>query len=279
MIKILADSLNSNTGDRITTFELSFPRPLLAEMNTHRMLSKNAGSSRAIPIKKVIERVKESPYIPLFTKNQKGMQGKIGDKKFQESAKKLWLEALDQAIENVLLLEELGVHKQNTNRILEPWMYVPVIVTGTEWSNFFNLRCAEATHPDFRKIAIQIKELYEKNNPKLLNSGEWHIPFSEGLIEKSNLDLIGTLKIATARCARISYATHDGVFDYDRDFQLHDMLLNDKHMSPFEHCAVTVDYSIDEYNEYAMVRGFEIKTRNFRGFYSYRSHIEDSLAI
>ena len=279
MVKILADSLNVATGDRITTFELKMPKCLLAELNTHRMLSKNAGSSRAIPIKKVIERIKEDPYIPQFTKHQKGMQGEIGDRIFQVSAKHLWMKQLDAAIQTALDMEQLGVHKQNANRVLEPWMYVPVIVTGTEWSNFFNLRCAEPTHPDLRAIAREMKRQYDENEFKHLYPGEWHIPFSDGLMDRNQFKFRDALKIATARSARISYATHDGVFDYDRDFGLHDRLLEEEHKSPFE-CSARAVTSKSEYPEYSYLNaGTLVNTRNYRGWLSYRAHLEQNIDV
>lgn len=283
MVKILADSLNVATGDRITTFELKYPKPLLAELNTHKMLSKNAGSSRAIPIKKVIERIKEDPYIPQFTKHQKGMQGEIGDRIFQVSARHLWLKQLDKAIETALAMDKLGVHKQNANRVLEPWMYVPVIVTGTEWENYFNLRCAEATHPDFRTIAREMKRQYEENKPNELRPGQWHIPFGGGLAKSggdSRMKFADALKIAAARCARISYATHDGMFDHDKDKKLHDLLVAEGHGSPLEHSAMAVVTKSPLAPEYSKLSlGQEVNTRNYRGFLSYRAHLEQKIDV
>jgi thymidylate synthase ThyX len=283
--KILADSLNVATGDRITTFELKFPKCLLAELGTHRMLSKNAGSSRAIPIKKVIEKIKEDPYIPQFTRNQRGMQGEIGDAIFQVSAKHLWMQQLDAAIKTAIAMDNLGVHKQNANRVLEPWMYVPVIITGTEWDNFFNLRCAEATHPDFRAIAQEMRETYKVNHPRELSPGEWHIPFSDGLMNRGQFTFKDCLKIATARAARVSYTTHDGKFDYERDFDLHDMLLEEKHQSPFEHSAMAM-WEKTNLSMYSRLKpfdngapGLKVNTRNFQGFLSYRAHLESGINV
>ena len=281
MVKILADSFNVATGDRITTFVIDrFPKPLLAELGTHRMFSRNAASSRAIPIAKVIQRIKEDPYIPIFTKNQKGMQGKVGDRIFQIAARNEYLKAMKAAIAQAEVMDKLGVHKQNTNRILEPYMYVPVIITATEWENYFNLRCDEATHPDFRLLARQMKDLYINNEPKELNPGEWHIPFSDGLINREKFSLQESLMIASARAARISYTTHDGKFDFDCDFDLHDMLVEDGHYSPLEHSAMAVNHKNKEFPEYSKIKScIEINTRNYRGWFSYRAHIETGIAI
>jgi thymidylate synthase ThyX len=284
MVKIIADSLNIETGQQITTFVIErMPKCLLAELNTHRMLSRNAASSRAIPIEKVIQRIEEDPYIPQFTRNQKGMQGEIGDKQFQEEAELKWLRAMDYAIAEAQRLSEMGVHKQNANRLLEPFMYVPVVVTGTEWENFFKLRCAKPTHPDLRNIAREMADLYIWANPKDLRPGEWHIPFVDDLHNPtpggSLIPFADALKISSARCARISYTTHDGRYSFERDFGLHDLLVKEGHFSPLEHSAVAIASKTDK-PEYGYLKdGKEVYTRNFRGFYSYRAHIEDGYDV
>ena len=273
--EILADSLNVKTGDRLTTFLLPrFPKVLLQELNTHRMLSRNAASSRAIPIEKMIERVLDDPYIPVWTANQKGMQGKLlDDEAAIISARDEWNDAMHSAITHVNNLDMMGIHKQNANRLLEPFMRVPVIVSGTEWSNFFELRCDEACHPDFRSVAREMRQLRDNNKPAKLQPGEWHIPFS-GFMDPDTTNA-DELAIATARCARISYSTHDGEHDIDKDVALHDRLLASRHMSPFEHCAMATG---DDFVVSPPLRGENVLyTRNYDGFYSYRAHIEDGV--
>jgi thymidylate synthase ThyX len=285
-VKILADSCNAFTEDRITTFEIKMPKCLLAELNTHRMLSRNAASSRAIPIEKVIKRIEEDPYIPRFTRNQKGMQGEVGDQTFQKECQLAWFQARENAIAEARSLIEKGAHKQNVNRLLEPWMHVPVLVTGTEWENFFKLRCDEATHPDFRSLARKMAELYAWSKPKELKLGEWHIPFGDGLA-KSHRESINrfedSLKVVTARAARISYATHDGEISFDKDINLHDMLLKEGHFSPFEHAAKAVENNTgyDGVEGYTWLREEDrvVSTYNLRGFMSYRAHIEQKIKI
>jgi len=173
------------------------------------MLSRNAASSRAIPIEKVIERITEDPYIPTWTANQRGMQGKlIDDDELKYQGDREWLAAMERAIYFTRSLMRRGIHKQNANRLLEPFMRVPVIVSGTEWDNFFKLRCDESTHPDFRSVAIEMQQLWEESQPTRLKPGEWHTPyFAAGERSKS---LFLRLKIAVARAARISYTTHNG---------------------------------------------------------------------
>jgi thymidylate synthase ThyX len=265
-VEILADSRSIETGHRLTTYLLHrFPKCLLAELNTHRLLSRNAASSRAIPIEKMIERVQADPYLPTWTLNKRGMQGTTADRLTSEEAELVALRLMDTAINEVQKLIRLGVHKQNANRYLEPWMRVPVLVSGTEWENFFRLRCDAATHPDFRAIALEMQQAMADSTPKDLRPEEWHLVyFAAGERGRSFED---RLKIATARAARISYTTHQGHYDLDADLRLHDTLLAQAHLSPFEHCAVATSTRSPQF----------CRTRNYKGFYSYRAHLEDGI--
>jgi thymidylate synthase ThyX len=242
--KIIADSV-SPANHRLTTFECTFPRIILAEVNTHKMLSKNSASSRAIPVEKMIARVLEDSYVPThWGKNQRGMQAEQDVSpdtgKFAEIE---WEAARDAAVEQAARLLKLGIHKQITNRLLEPFMWHTALITGTEWSNFFHLRDNKDAHPDFRDLAHAMRELYEKRQPRKLCHGEWHKP----LIEDNELahefcrtpfDVTHLLcKVSVGRCARISYLTHDGKRDPQADVDLCVRLLSRGHMSPFEHVA------------------------------------------
>ena len=115
--RILADSISEH-GHRLTTFELCFPRIVLAEHNTHRQFSRNSASSRAIPIERMLRMVQDNPYVPShWGKNQKGMQAAeeiLGADAI--SCEEEWLRARDQAVDAVKCLLELGLHKQTTNR-------------------------------------------------------------------------------------------------------------------------------------------------------------------
>jgi thymidylate synthase ThyX len=247
--KIHEDS-RSPDGVRLTTMEVTFPRPILAEFNTHRMFSRNSASSRAIPVKEMIRRVHEDPYVPThWGKNQKGMQAEQEvSAEDAERAKKFWLQACDLAVVSATALsEKVGIHKQITNRLLEPFMWQTVIVTATEWDNFFHLRDNPQAHPEIQKIAHMMRELYEAEEPIELRYGEWHTPLVD--IDTSaevfarfhagtDTDPHKTLcKISVARCARVSYLTHDGKRDIQADLDLHDKLLASGHLSPFEHVA------------------------------------------
>jgi thymidylate synthase ThyX len=138
----LADS-QSEFGDRITTMLVTFPRIILAELNTHRMFSRNSASSRAIPFERMVKSVEENPFIPIaWQKDHKGMQGtEYFDIQHSEIFKSDWLFARSRAIDAAETLNKQGVTKQLANRLLEPFMWHTVIVTATEWENFFRMRC------------------------------------------------------------------------------------------------------------------------------------------
>jgi hypothetical protein len=149
-VEILADSL-SPQGNRLTTMKITFPRFILAELNTHRMFSRNSASSRAIPFKKMVQMVEENPFIPIaWQKDHKGMQGSeyFEEPLHIEGLIDSWLDARDEAIRIAIDLNENGgVTKQLCNRLLEPFMWHTVIVTATEWENFFKLRCPQYHSP------------------------------------------------------------------------------------------------------------------------------------
>lgn len=246
--KILADSVSPH-GVRLTTFELTYPRIIHAEFMTHRVVSRNAASSRAIPVKKMIRMVEETPYIPShWGKNKRGMQA--GDELTEaekQRARSTWLHARDQAVEHARELLDIGLHKQLTNRLLEPFQWYTIIATATEWSNFFNLRANEMAHPDIRIVAEKMKEEYERIDPVELDYGEWHLP----LLDETDFELLRALagaddgpayfdvakKVSCARCARVSYLTHDGKRDLQKDLELYDRLVGPGHFSPLEHAA------------------------------------------
>lgn len=254
--KIIADSVN-RSGNRITTFIVSFNRFILAETNTHRILSRNSASSRAIPSYKMIARIRENPGKPVFwAKNQSGMQAKEELAEPQKTeAQQIWLQAMENAIESAEKLSHLGLHKAISNRLIEPFLYTTAIITASEWGNFFNLRAHPEAQQEFQHLAYLMLEEYVKSVPIEKKPGSWHIPFgdryiSEGLTTKQQL------KIATARCARVSYLNFEGNIDHEKDYQLHDNLITSGHLSPTEHCARALEESH--------------KVGNFVGWFQYR---------
>lgn len=235
--KILKDSI-SNLNHRITTFEITYPRIIHSEQLRHRIFNRCVASSRAIPVEKMIKQVEDNPYIPTyFGKNQKGMSAE--QELSQEDiirAKEEWLAAKDDAVKHATNLKNIGLHKELTNRVLEPYMWITEILTGTDFSNFFNLRCEKTAMPEIRKIAGMMNEVYCTHIPNHLEDGEWHLPllFDEDKIHLNKSDWI---KISCGRVARTSYLTHDGKRDLQADIDLHDRLLSSCHMSPTEHVA------------------------------------------
>ena len=374
-VEIVADSINQQ-NDRLTSMVLTYPRIIHSEMMTHRMFSRNASSSRAVPVDKMIKAVRENTFCPFeFQKSHKGMQGsEYFTGADRQECINLWLESAELALQQAEKMKAKGISKQIINRILEPYQYYTVLITGSKesWDNFFHLRCPKYHTPVSQTIEpqrswkdltdnhsnpvnfdilennkdniifklqhnkgaaeIHIMDLAEKmwdayneSTPKQLKVGEWHIPFeafktpkeennyidweakyihAKIMKEKNRLPLVEELiseskrtriKIATARCARISYETlgDNPEINYEKDIKLHDDLLAMGHMSPFEHCAQVMD----EEDYYSHIKGtVPVKTansldekrtlcidkkskvfgwsRNFKGFKQYREIIE-----
>jgi thymidylate synthase ThyX len=249
--EIVADSMSPH-GERLITFVLTFPRIILAEFNTHRMFSRNSASSRAIPFKKMVDSVMTNPFIPVaWQKSHKGMQG--FDYHEQEDVQFLiwkWLTARDKAVEQAQALHELDVTKQMCNRLLEPFMWHKVICTSTMegLNNFFDLRSNEAAEIHIQQLALCMQEAMLKSEPKQLRFGDWHIPLSKNK----------TIKSCVANCARVSYTVVGEEKEYteEEDYALYHKLMESKHWSPFEHCALPADT-----NDYFF---------NLKGWKSYR---------
>lgn len=252
-VKILADSIARGTKVRLTTIQATFPRIVLAEFNTHRVFSRNSASSRAIPVSKNIERVLADPFVPAaFAANQKGMQaGEEFDEQAQRDAEFLWLDAMKMAVAQARQMALIGVHKQWANRLLEPFSWHTAIISATEWENFFALRCSPKAAPEIRTIAEMMREAMVRiSAPRALEPGEWHLPLVETIHDSYScndfvpddrldfkLPLDVQVKLSVARCARVSYLTHEGKRDIAADLELYERLRSSGHLSPFEHAA------------------------------------------
>lgn len=280
--KVIADSLNTSQYSilekRLTTFELVFPRFILPQFNTHRVFSRNAASSRAIPLAKTIKQVIEMPVMPIWNKNQPGMQGTFDvTSEEEEEFIKIWLDARDDAVKHAKRFKDAEAHKQIANRILEPYMFTKVVLTSTEWENFFNLRIHEGAQPEIERLAILIKErlLFVMENgqrasdPVRLKYGEWHLPYV--LPEEKTLPIDVQVKISVARCARVSYKLHDDsqYSTVDKDVALYEALYTDGHMSPFEHQATP-------YQHYQDWMGNPHLQGNLKGWKQHRKLLEGS---
>jgi hypothetical protein len=259
--QVIADSI-SPQGIRLTTFQLRYPRFIHAEFMTHRMFSRNASSSRAVPVKRLIEDVSHDPAIPVYWgKNQPGMQAKEElNVAHIIAAKDTWNGALDAAVEHANDLARLGAHKQIVNRILEPFAHINVVCTATDYENFYALRRHEDAQPEIKALADAMWEAQQASTPICLNPGDWHLPYinftkgedtwqalqhcKRGRItrdEPSWDEIISVLlKVSVARCARVSYLTHDGrQTTVEEDIALYERLVSASpgHMSPAEHQA------------------------------------------
>jgi thymidylate synthase ThyX len=237
--KVIADSINT-VGDRLVTVEATMHRFVLAEFNTHRVFSRNSASSRAIPVSKQLSKVQADPAKPIeYGTNQKGMQaGEPLNRMESGQATYHWLKARDAAYISAQRLSlEMGVHKQVANRILEPWMWQTVIFSATELDGFFSQRCSELAQPEIRVVAEAIRDAVDASTPKELLYGEWHLPYLQD--DEQDLGLGSKKRICAARCARVSYMTHDGVRDIQKDLELYDHLVSASppHASPLEHVA------------------------------------------
>lgn len=236
--KVIADS-TTGAGKRLTTMEVQMHRFVLPEFNTHRVFSRNSASSRAIPIDKQIAKISKSPAYPVeWGSNQAGMQaGEPLNYKSAKKAKRAWKKSAKNAIKASESLKKLGVHKQIANRILEPYMWHTVIVSSTEWDDFFEQRCSPLAQPEIRAVAEAMRTAYKRSVPDLIVTGEYHLPYLQP--EEYSLPDSIKIKACIARCARVSYLTHDNVKSVGRDIELFNKLISadPPHWSPMEHVA------------------------------------------
>ena len=256
--RVVADSINSK-GDRLTTLECRYPLFIHAQIMTHRAFSRNAASNRAIPVKKLIERTRKDMAIPtLFGANQPGMQAGEEVSNFSRLLLSgLWKLAGHTACNFAYLAQWLGLHKQHANRLMMPFQHIDVIISSTEWDNFFKLRLDSASQPEIQRLAQEIADELTVSTPVKLEEGEWHLPYI-GIGDK-DLTLEDQKLVSAARCARVSYLNHDKTNpDRKKDLALAKSLAESGHWSPFEHVAVEG----------------ETHTGNFKGWKQFRKILE-----
>lgn len=262
--KIVADSIAHN-GARLTTFEITYPLIIHAEIMTHRVFSRNVASNRAIPVDKLISSVESNPFIPdRFPANQSGMQNSTWlEKEDYNLAVRKWLDARDSAVEHAVSLKDLGVHKQIANRLLAPFLWTTAVISSTEWNNFFTLRVdvelAESVNDfkeydvindakefpfpaqrEIQKIAFMMLKAYRKSEPKMLEIGEWHLPY----VTKKEVEQFGedARLLSAGRCGKVSYLTHGESNTPEKDISIaRDKMVGNKHWSPVEHPATPTD--------------------------------------
>jgi hypothetical protein len=246
--RVVEDSVAN--GVRLTTIEVTFHRFVLAEFNTHRVFSRNSASSRAIPVKKQLERLMESPAWPVsWPREQPGMQGGTeleGDD--LTDAQELFRNIHQATVDLVGMYVESHpdvehrLHKSVLNRPLEPFMWHTVVVTSTEWDNFFGLRCSPQAQPEIRRAAEQMRDAYQVSVPVVKEAGEWHLPYVTNE-ERLSVPIEKLRRVSVARCARVSSLHAGEAKDYDKDYRLFEDFTSavPPHASPLEHVATPCD--------------------------------------
>jgi len=243
-------------GRRITTFELVYPLIIHNQLLTHRMFSRSSQSSRAVPIKRMVEQTLACPAIPerLYAKKRGMSPGLALSDDRNNEALRLIRSHCDAAIELAQKLDELGVHKQWANRYLSPFSHIRTVLTATELDNFFIQRISEDAQSEMNKLAYGMKVALSQSTPEVRTR---HIPYI--LDTEVNVDLVEKVKVSVARCARVSYDSFfTGITStFEDDVRLYDFLVSEMHMSPLEHVAFT--------------SGDDEMYDNFRGWISYRA--------
>jgi hypothetical protein len=302
---IIADSISPH-GQRITTWELEYPRFIHAELMTHRLFSRNAASSRAIPIEKVLEQVRTNPAMPEeWGINQSGMQAKSMLEGVRKTAAQIaWKAAAKVAVASAMTLQSMGLHKQIVNRILEPFVHIKVVVTATEYNNWYYLRNHSDAQPEIRILAAKMFEKVEASTPRKLIVGEWHLPYitsgrsEQGFLKYSligeefeigmfkitdKLTLEDAIKLSASLCAQVSYRKSDE--SLEKALKIYDQLVTMKpvHASPFEHQATPMAYphdydgvGADCFDDGAthVDRNYDIWSGNFKGWIQNRQLID-----
>lgn len=249
--KIICDSINAR-GTRITTYELEYPRFVHSELMTHRMFSRNCASSRAIPVKTMLELIEANPAMPIhWGKNQPGMQASEElDENSKESAKGLWLQAMKEAVSVARVMSGINAHKQVVNRLTETFQHMKVVVTATEYNNWFWLRAHADADPTIAELAYKMKEEYNNSIPMELRAGEWHLPYVNRIRDDVRsplvyLDSFGEVlgvedarMISASSCAQTSYRKSDDSIEKAKAVFKRLIESEPVHASPVEHQAM-----------------------------------------
>lgn len=294
---IIQDSI-SKGGTRITTYELDYPRFIHAELMTHRMFSRNAASSRAIPVDKMHQNIIDNPARPVvWQRNQAGMQSKEnltgGDLEF---AKSVWDKAVNTLVNLSKELMAAGLHKQWANRVSEPVQMMKTIVTLTERDNWYWLRNHEDAQPEIHELAICMMYADMSSVPMKLEYGEWHVPYvyrgkpimHQGIVYSDGAGHVLTLEeakmVSASCCAQVSYRKSDDTLAKAKI--VFDRLINSEpvHASPVEHQATPMNVDIQIFGNQTkwepgvthMRRDSSLWSGNFRGWIQYRQLIPNN---
>ena len=276
--KIIADSI-SQEGQRLTTLQLAYPRYIHAELLTHRAFSRSAGSSRAVPVAKMAQIAMSEMVEPIYYGlNQSGMQASdlCIEGSDLEEAKAIWRSMAETCAKGAQRLAEIGLHKQWANRPLEWFSNIRVIVTATEWDNFFELRAHPDAQPEIQALAYLMQEKMEASPPREMKRGDWHLPYVQPHEFADYGDDVELLKkVSAARCCRVSYMKHDGTHaNIEEDLALCNRLVGSRplHASPFEHQATPDQWNVQRGGgfgwDYPHLHG------NFNGWIQHRKEVE-----
>lgn len=273
--EIIADSYNPDFKSRITTMIIEYPRIILAEINTHRTFSRSSSSSRAIPVKKMLEHIENSPAMPLrFGENQRGMQDKGTDSSNAEAAKELWIASAKSAASFASVMDSMGIHKQVCNRIVEPYQTMRTCITATCWNNFFNLRFHQDADPTLYALAQVMKEAMLESTPDVLSHWQWHMPFVDGHFDEDGEQFFTdeegniiseeeALKISASCSAQTSFRLSDT--SLEKAESIYKKLIESKpaHASPLEHQAKAIPFNgIEDARDYFNFEGVTHIDRN-----------------
>ncbi|QYW06578.1 putative thymidylate synthase [Pseudomonas phage UAVern] len=281
--KIIAYSRDYR-GRYIVSWELEYPRFIHGEFMTHRLFSRNAASSRAIPVKAMIDAVRNNPAKPIhWGMNQPGMQAKQELEPFEmASVMRLWDEAAWEAADTALAMDLMGAHKQIANRILEPFQTMKTVMTATCLDNFFWLRNHEDAQPEIKELARLMWEALQGENAVLLEPGDWHVPyFGEGYwLKNCGIPLEDALAISASCCAQVSYRKLDDTLE--KAHIVFKRLVESKpvHASPFEHQATPMEcYKLDPIywpkGVTHLDKNMMFWSGNFVGFIQHRQLLDD----
>lgn len=273
--RIIAHSASSTSPQELLTYELEYPRFIHSELMTHRLFSRNAASSRAIPVKAMIEQVRSNPAMPIhWGANQPGMQAKeecnnnldVHSESYGYTREEWWADAAEMMCGYADEFAKKGYHKQIVNRLLEPFQIMKTVVTATEFDNFFYLRCHTDAQPEIKHLAECMYQALQQSTAEVLHPGEWHTPYvqhahkesgklsyliqhssglveeEEGVIKYAEISTENALKISASCCAQVSYRKSDD--SLEKALMVYDRLVESKpvHASPFEHQGTPMDY-------------------------------------
>lgn len=299
VVRVVCDSISPD-GVRLTTLECEYPRIVLSELNTHRMLSRNSASSRAIPFEKMLQQLNGRPV--RFGAANKGMQDKGEDfhnkirlenafaDEFFADPEYVWEMARDSAIEYADAFQGSGYHKQVYNRLVEPFQMIKTVISATEWNNFFHLRLDSAADPTIYELARCMKKAMDSSKPQELKAGEWHLPYVEALRLKggsiygytmdNSVDSLSTsvaIKVSAARCAAVSFRNED--YGLEKCLEVYNRLVGNErvHASALEHQATPISNATNSFKSDDWQLGVthvdyvgDLWSGNFKGWIQHR---------